>query len=109
MDRNTTDSRKFAIIGVPSSAGARRAGQEGAPSALRAAGLFSSLQERGLDVLDRGDLPKVAFRPDPENPRRQNLDLVRIVARNVAIELERVSSDGSLPSFSAGTARSQSA
>jgi len=89
MGRNTTSSRKFAIIGVPSSAGARRPGQEQAPSALRASGLVDSLEERGVDVFDRGDLPKIVFRPDPENPRKQNLGDVGRVARNVAAELGR--------------------
>jgi len=97
MDRNTMSSREFAIIGVPSSAGARRAGQEQAPSALRAAGLVNSLEERGVDVFDRGDLPKVVFRPDPENPRKQNLGDVRRVARNVAVELGRARGNGTCP------------
>ena len=94
MDRNTSYSRKLTLIGVPSSAGARRAGQEDAPRALRAAGLVDALQKRGLDVLDRGDLPKAVFRPDPENPRKQNLGLVGRVARDVAFELGRVSGNG---------------
>ena len=97
MGRNATSSREFAIIGVPSSAGARRAGQEQAPSVLRAAGLVNSLEERGVDVFDRGDLPKVVFRPDPENPRKQNLGDVRRVARNVAVELGRARGNGTCP------------
>ena len=97
MGRSTTSSRDFAIIGVPSSAGARRAGQEQAPSVLRAAGLVDSLEERGVGVFDRGDLPKVVFRPDPENPRRQNLGLVGRVARTIAVELERARGNGTCP------------
>ncbi len=97
MDRNTTSSREFALIGVPSSAGARRAGHERAPRALRAAGLIDSLQERGVDVIDRGDLPEVAFRPDPENPRKQNLGEVARVAQDVAVELRRARGNGTCP------------
>jgi arginase len=77
-------ARDLALIGVPSSAGARRTGQEGAPAAMRAAGLLEELRARGLDVADRGDLPSVSYRPDPEHPRQQNLDLVVDVARRVA-------------------------
>ena len=61
---------RLALIGVPSSAGGRRTGQEGAPAAFRAAGLLERLRERGLDVADLGDLPPVSFRPDPEHPQR---------------------------------------
>ncbi len=41
---------KVSLIGVPSSAGARRTGQEGAPAAYRAAGLLEKLRAKGLDV-----------------------------------------------------------
>ena len=75
---------RLALIGVPSSAGGRRTGQEGAPALFRAAGLLERLREKGLDVADLGDLPPVSFRPDPENPRQQNLALVVDVARQVA-------------------------
>src|SRR3972149_1398445 len=87
--RNPPAGGKFAIIGGPASGGARRPGQEQAPSALRASGLVDSLEERGVDVFDRGDLPKIVFRPDPENPRKQNLGDVGRVARHVAAELGR--------------------
>jgi arginase family enzyme len=38
------DPNKIALIGVPSSAGARQVGQEQAPQSLRAAGLVQRLQ-----------------------------------------------------------------
>jgi arginase len=79
---------KIAVIGAPSSAGARRVGQEGAPQSFRGAGLIESLRAAGLDVIDAGDLDQVTFRPDPENARQQNLPLVRDVAARLA---ERVS------------------
>ncbi len=41
----------LAIIGVPSSAGARRIGQEKAPQALRQAGLVAQMQSAGLAAL----------------------------------------------------------
>ncbi|HEY5658197.1 MAG TPA: arginase family protein [Myxococcota bacterium] len=78
------DPNKIALIGVPSSAGARQRGQEQAPRALRRAGLPERLRAAGRDVLDLGDLPSVAFHPDARNPKRQNLALVVGVAEQVA-------------------------
>lgn len=75
---------KIAVIGVPSSAGARRVGQEQAPQSFRQAGLIEGLRASGLHVNDFGDLDAVSFRPDTENPREQNLLLVRDVAARVA-------------------------
>jgi arginase len=88
---------RLALIGVPSSAGARRTGQEGAPAAFRAAGLLERLRAKGLDVADLGDLPSVSFRPDPENPRQQNLDLVVDVARQAADRVDRALASRRLP------------
>jgi arginase len=83
-DETFVRAKPLALIGVPSSAGARRTGQEGGPAAFRAAGLLERLREKGLDVADLGDLPPVSFRPDPEHPRQQNLALVVDVVRQVA-------------------------
>lgn len=79
---------KVAVIGVPSSAGAHNPGQELAPQWLRRAGLIERLNTACSEVVDLGDLPKVSFRPDPGNPRQQNLDRVCRVAQQTA---ERVS------------------
>lgn len=87
----------LALIGAPSSAGARRRGQEKAPAALRSAGLLEGLREGGLDVEDMGDLPEIAFRPDPEHPRRQNLGPVMEAARQAAGQVDRALAGGRLP------------
>lgn len=83
------NSRQVAIIGAPSSAGARRSGQERAPAAFRTAGLLERLRARGLEVADFGDSPTVSFRPDPAHPRQQNLALVAEVARQVADRVDQ--------------------
>lgn len=80
---------KIAVIGVPSSAGARRAGQERAPQSFRRAGFIEGLRSGGLDVIDAGDLDEVTFRPDPQNANQQNLPLVRDVAERVAGQVSR--------------------
>lgn len=89
-DETSIVGPRVTLLGVPSSAGARRTGQEGAPAALRAAGLVERLRAKGLDVADLGDQPSVVFRPDPAHPRRQNLDLVVDVARRLADRVDRV-------------------
>ena len=91
------NSKQIAIIGVPSSAGARLTGQERGPAAIRAADLLERLRARGLDVADHGDLPTVTFRPDPEHPRQQNLDLVIDVARQVADQVDRAVASHQFP------------
>jgi arginase len=65
--------RTVSIVGVPSSAGSYAAGQDQAPTALRSAGLIEALQEAGLHVRDEGDLRLQIWRPDPSNPRAQNV------------------------------------
>jgi arginase len=72
------------VIGAPSSAGAYAPGQERAPEALRAAGLLASLDERGIFVVDRGDMPGFRWRVDRANPRAMNVEVVAGVARDVA-------------------------
>jgi arginase len=72
------------IIGAPSSAGAYSPGQERAPEALRAAGLLATLTERGIHVVDRGDVPGVRWRVDRANPRAMNAAAAAAVARAVA-------------------------
>ena len=72
------------LLGVPTSAGAFAPGQEGAPAALRAAGLVERLGEAGIEVEDLGDSPVWRWRPDPHSPRAQNRDAVAALARDTA-------------------------
>lgn len=80
---------KLAIIGVPSSAGARALGQEKAPAALREAKLVERLREAGREVIDCGDTEFFRFIPDLQNPRAQNKFSVMNVCRLVADKVER--------------------
>jgi arginase len=88
---------KIGIIGAASSAGARRTGQERGPQALRQAGLLERLEDAGLDVVDLGDLPLVAYQPDPDHPNAQNLHLVSAVARQLADRVEGCARAGMKP------------
>ena len=74
----------LAVIGAPTSAGAYAPGQEDAPRALRDAGLLERLEEAGLAVVDRGDVPRWRWRPDRERPLAQNVEAVVAGARAVA-------------------------
>ena len=76
MQQAAPDTSKIALIGAPSSAGARKVGQEQAPKALRDAGLIQSLETSGHAVEDLGDIQVVTFTPDTEQPKQQNLPRV---------------------------------
>lgn len=84
MKPSVFDANKIALIGVPSSAGARQLGQEQAPRRLRLSGLVERLRSNGHEVIDLGDLTEVSFSPDTRNPKRQNLALVLGVLQEVA-------------------------
>ena len=87
--------RQLDIVGAPSSAGAYAPGQERAPQALRAAGLLALLEERGIAVNDRGDVPGFRWRIDRENPRAMNADAAADVARAVADQVAESFAEGS--------------
>jgi arginase len=87
----------WAMIGVPSSAGAHHAGQERAPDALRAAGLSDRLTAARETVQDLGNLPGAAFAVDHRHPGARNLEAVARVARQVADAVAGVAGTGQLP------------
>lgn len=88
---------RLAVIGVPSSAGARRIGQERAPQSFRRVGFIERLQAAGMEVIDLGDLPEVSFQPDHQHPKAQNLQLVVDVARCVANQVEAAVHEQAFP------------
>ncbi|BCJ55158.1 arginase [Actinoplanes sp. NBRC 14428] len=75
---------RWSVIGAPSSAGAHTPGVERAPAALRAAGLLTALDDRGVQVQDLGDVPGFRWRPDLSRPTAQNAAAVARVATDVA-------------------------
>ena len=81
-------TRHIALIGVPSSAGARQLGQELAPVCLRRAKLIERLRLSGYEVTDHGDVDKSSYRPDPDHPARQNLPQLLQVLTQVAAVVE---------------------
>ena len=75
---------KIALLGAPTSAAAMSLGHEGAPAALRAAGLVDRLRSIGYQVADLGDDPPQLFRPDEESPKARNIP--RIIAALEALK-----------------------
>ena len=84
----------LSVLGVPSSAGAHHAGQDGAPRALRTGGLLQQLRSRVADLRDEGDLPTEVFKVDPAHPTHRNLPAVVGVARAAADATERILRSG---------------
>lgn len=66
-------ANKIAVLGVPTSAAAMSLGSEGAPAALRTAGLIERLHDIGYQVSDFGDDAQQLFQPDDESPRARNV------------------------------------
>jgi len=88
---------KLAIIGVPSSAGARAKGQEKAPAVLRGVGLVKKLKAAGHKVLDYGNTESFHFILDFDNPKAQNKFAVVKVCRLVAEKVKTALDNGFNP------------
>lgn len=82
------------IIGAPTDIGAGHQGARLGPEALRIAGLGEALAERGVDVIDRGNLD------GPRNPWQPPVDGYRHLAEVVA--WNRVAMDAVLAELHAG-------
>jgi arginase len=88
---------KITLLGAPTSAAAMSAGLEGAPKALRAAGLADRLRKIGYEVTDLGDDGAQTFQPDDESPRARNVK--RVVASIEALKprVEQAVKSAALP------------
>ncbi|MGH9686323.1 MAG: arginase family protein [Candidatus Acidiferrales bacterium] len=80
---------KIIVLGSPTSAAAMSPGHEGAPAALRSAGLLDRLRSIGYEVEDFGDDPVQLSRPDEESPRARNISgvLASLSALKPRVEL----------------------
>ena len=93
---------KIALLGSPTSAAALAAGREGAPGALRAAGLVERLRAAGYDVTDLGDDPVQVSKPDEESPRARNLPAVLAALEALRPRVEAAVKSGALPLILSG-------
>lgn len=90
-------TNKIALLGAPTSAAALSPGHEGAPAALRAAGLADRLRSIGYDVADLGDDPPQLYKPDEESPRARNLPAVLAALNALKPRVEQAVKSGALP------------
>ena len=95
-------TNKIALLGAPTSAAAMSAGLEGAPTALRAAGLVERLKTIGYAVADLGDDPVQLYKPDEESPRARNLTRVIASLESLKPRVEQAVKSAALPLILAG-------
>jgi arginase len=82
---NEQRGRRVSLIGVPTDVGASDRGASMGPEALRVAGLLQALRNRGLHVIDRGNLR------GPGNPWLEPVDGYRHLAE--VVEWSRLTHD----------------
>lgn len=88
---------KIALLGAPTSAAALSAGHEGAPAALRNAGLIERLESIGYQVTDLGDDRQQVYKPDEESPRARNLRAVIAALEALKPRVEQAVKSAALP------------
>ncbi len=93
---------KIALLGAPTSAAAMSVGLEGAPAALRSAGLVDRLRSIGYEVTDLGDDPIQLFQPDEESPRARNVPRVIAALEALKPRVEVAVKSGALPVILSG-------
>lgn len=93
---------KIIVLGSPTSAAAMSAGHEGAPAALRSAGLVERLRSVGYEVEDFGDDPVQVSKPDEESPRARNISGVLASINVLKPRVEQAVKAGALPLILSG-------
>jgi arginase len=93
---------KIALLGAPTSAAAMSAGHEGAPAALRSAGLIDRLRSIGYEVADLGDDPPQLYQSDDESPRARNLPRVIAALEALKPRVELAVKSSALPVILSG-------
>lgn len=93
---------RLVILGAPSSAAAMSLGHEGAPKALRAAGLIPALEAAGYQVSDQGDDTPQLFQLDDESPRARNVPRILKGLETLKPRVELAVKSAALPIVLAG-------
>lgn len=93
---------KIVLLGAPTSAAAMSAGHEGAPAALRAAGLTDRLRSIGYEVADLGDDPTQLYQPDEDSPRARNIRGVLAAVEALKPRVEQAVKSAALPLILSG-------
>jgi len=93
---------RIILLGSPTSAAAMSAGHEGAPAALRYAGLADRLRSIGYEVEDFGDDPIQISKPDEESPRARNISGVLAALNALKPRVEAAVKAAALPVILSG-------
>lgn len=94
--------KSIALLGAPTSAAGLAGGQEGAPAALRSAGLIDRLTSAGFQVTDYGDSAPRVYKADDEHPRARNVGDVLAILEELRPKVEIAVKSGALPLILAG-------
>lgn len=89
--------KSIALLGAPTSAAGLAGGQEGAPAALRAAGLAERLSSAGFQITDYGDCAPRLYKTDDEHPRARNVGEVLAILEELRPKVEIAVKSGALP------------
>jgi arginase len=94
--------KSIALLGAPISAAGLAGGQEGAPAALRSAGLLDRLTSAGFQVTDYGDCAARVYKADDEHPRARNASEVLAILEELRPKVEIAVKSGALPVILSG-------
>jgi arginase len=94
--------KSIALLGAPTSAAGLAGGQEGAPGALRSAGLVDRLTSAGFQVTDYGDSAPRVYKADDEHPRARNVGDALAIIEELRHKVEFAVKSGALPVILSG-------
>jgi arginase len=94
--------KSIALLGAPTSAAGLAGGQEGAPAALRSAGLVDRLTSAGFQLTDYGDSAPRVYKADDEHPRARNVGDALAIIEELRHKVEFAVKSGALPVILSG-------
>lgn len=94
--------KSIALLGAPTSAAGLAGGQEGAPAALRSAGIVDRLTSAGFHVTDYGDSAPRVHMADDEHPRARNVRDALATIEELRPKVEIAVKSGALPVILSG-------
>jgi arginase len=94
--------KSIALLGAPTSAAGLAGGQEGAPAALRSAGIVDRLTSAGFQVVDYGDSAPRVYKADDEHPRTRNVGDALAILEELRPKVEIAVKSGALPVILSG-------
>jgi arginase len=94
--------KSIALLGAPTSAAGLAGGQEGAPAALRSAGIVDRLTSAGFQVVDYGDSAPRVYKTDDEHPRARNVGDALAILEELRPKMEIAVKSGALPVILSG-------